>query len=216
MQGASKPQLAEWLERALRRPLKFTHIGYAPNSKGPLWELHFLATVSLIAFLLLYLFLYPIVAPVVTMTLPVAEILFAIAICVCFLLGARQTRSHWKMEKAGVFFSLLFLALLGSFVYLLVSDILHQNVKLERSFPVLASVTVILIFMQWGINGASFFFDRYRVPVLTSAVAFIFLPKLALSYAAGGEWRLLGTVGADTHRRLGCRPLLRSPAGFAR
>ena len=76
-------------------------------------------------------------------------------------------------------------------MYLLVSDIIHQKVKLERSFPVLASVTVILIFTQWGINGASFFFDRYRVPVLTSAIAFIFLPKLALSYvpaASGDSW----------------------------
>ena len=191
MQGAKKPQLAEWLETALRWPLKFTHIGYAPDSGGPLWELHFLATVSLIAFLLLYLFLYPIVAPVVTTTRPAAEIIFAAAICSCFLLGARQTGSRWKMEKPGVFFSSLFLALLGSFVYLLVSDITHQTVRLERSFPVLASVTVILIFMQWGINGASFFFDRYRVPVLTLAVTFIFLPKLALSYAPaanGASW----------------------------
>jgi Patatin-like phospholipase len=191
MQGAGKPQSAEWLESALRWPLRFTHTGYAPNSAGPLWELHFLATVSLIAFVLLYLFLYPIVAPVVTTTRPAAEIVFAAAICICVLLGARRTGSRWKMEKAGVFFSSLFLALLGCFVYLLISDIIHQNVRLERSFPVLASVTVILIFMQWGINGASFFFDRYRVPVLTSAVAFIFLPKLALSYvpaAHGASW----------------------------
>jgi hypothetical protein len=191
MQGARKPQLAEWLECALRWPLKFTHIGYAPDNKGPLWELHFLATVSLIAFVLLYLFLYPIVAPVVTTTQPAAEILFAAVICIFVLLGARQRGSRWKMEKAGVFFSTLFLALLGSFVYLLVSDIIDRNVRLERSFPVLASVTVILIFVQWGINGASFFFDRYRVPVLTSAIAFIFLPKLALSYvptASGESW----------------------------
>lgn len=193
IQGASKPQLAGWLERPLRWPLQFTHTGYAPSRDGPLWELHFLATVSLIAFLLLYLFLYPIVAPVVTTTLPGAEIGFAVAIYFCVLLGARQTGCGWKMkmEKVGVFFSLLFLALLGCFVYLVVSDIIHQNVRLERSFPVLASVTVILIFMQWGINGASFFLDRYRVPVLTSAVALIFLPKLALSYAPaayGASW----------------------------
>lgn len=191
MQGARKPQLAEWLESALRRLLKVTHIGYAEDSKGPLWELHFLATVSLIAFVLLYLFLYPIVAPVVTTTRAEPEISFAVLIYTFVLFGARQRGSRWKMEKVGVFFSLLFLALLGSFVYLLVSDIVHQNVKLERSFPVLASVTVILIFTQWGINGASFFFDRYRVPVLTSAVAFIILPKLGLSYlpaANGNSW----------------------------
>jgi hypothetical protein len=64
-------------------------------------------------------------------------------------------------------------------------------VKLARSFPVLASVTVILIFMQWGINGASFLLDRYRVPVLLSAIAIVFLPKLALSFvpaADGASW----------------------------
>ncbi|HEY5330091.1 MAG TPA: hypothetical protein VIJ79_09425 [Acidobacteriaceae bacterium] len=182
IQGSSKPQLAGWLERLLRWPLKFTHMGYAPDRKGPLWELHFLTTVSLIAFLMLYLFLYPIVAPVVTTTKPGAEIAFAAVVCICVLLGARQTGSHWKMEKAGIFFSSLFLLLFGFFWYLLVSDIHNRNVRLERSFPVLASVTVILIFGQWGINGASFFLDRYRVPVLTSAIALIFLPKLALSY----------------------------------
>ena len=167
MQSASKPQLAEWLESAMRLPLKFTHIGYASSSDGPLWELHFLTSVSLIAFVLLYLFLYPIVAPVVTTTKPMAEIVFATLICFCILLGARRTGSLWQMEKAGVFFSLVFLGLLGIFLYFLVSDIHNQSVGLGRSFPVLASVTVILIFVQWGINGASFFFDRYRVPVLT-------------------------------------------------
>ena len=191
LQDASKPQLAEWLEGALHWPLKLTYTGYAPNREGPLWELHFLATVSLIAFVLLYLFLYPIVAPVVTTTHPGAEIAFAAVICACVLVGASQTR-RWKWDRAGLFFSSLFLLLLGSFVYLLVSDIVHQSVTLDRSFPVLASVTVILIFMQWGINGASFFFDRYRVPVLTSAIAFIFLPKLVLSFvpaAQGASWR---------------------------
>ncbi len=190
MQGASKPQLADWLERALRWPLKFTHIGYAPDKEGPLWELHFLATVSLIAFVLLYLFLYPIVAPVLTTTHPAAEILFAAVICACVLLGATET-GHWRIEKPGVFFSSVFLLAWGSFVYLLVSDIRHQSVILERSFPVLASVTVILIFLQWGVNGASFFFDRYRVPVLTATVAFIFLPKLVLSFVpapSGDSW----------------------------
>ena len=52
----------------------------------------------------------------------------------------------------------------------------------REKFPVLASVSVILIFVQWAINGASFFLDRYRVPVLTSAIAIIFLPKFALSF----------------------------------
>jgi hypothetical protein len=190
LQDASKPQLAEWFEGALHWPLKLTYTGYAPNREGPLWELHFLATVSLVAFALLYLFLYPIVAPVVTTTHPGAEIAFAVVICACVLVGASQTR-RWKWDTAGVFFSSLFLLLLGSFVYLLVSDIVHQSVTLDRSFPVLASVSVILIFMQWGINGASFFFDRYRVPVLTSAIAFIFLPKLVLSFvpaAQGASW----------------------------
>jgi hypothetical protein len=191
IQGSGKPQLAEWLEWLLRWPLKLSHMGYAPSSTSALWELHFLATVSLIAFMLLYLLLYPIVAPVVTTTHPTAEIIFAAAICICVLLGARCTGSRWKMEKAGVFFSLLFLAALASFVYLLFRDISSKSVLLERSFPVLASLAVIFIFMQWGINGASFFFDRYRVPVLTSAIALIFLPKLALSYApvaSGGSW----------------------------
>ncbi len=191
IQGSGKPQLAEWLEWVLRWPLKLTHMGYAPGSTAALWELHFLATVSLIAFVLLYLLLYPIVAPVVTTTHPAAEIVFAAATCICILLGARRTQSYWKMEKVGIFFSSLFLLAFGSFVYLLFSDISRKSVLLERSFPVLASLTVILIFMQWGINGASFFFDRYRVPVLTSAIALVFLPKLALSYApvaSGASW----------------------------
>ena len=180
MQQAKKPQLAAWLEAVLRWPLKFTHVGYAEDSGGPVWELHFLATVSLIAFVLLYLFLYPIVAPVVTTTAPAAEIIFALAICLCVLLGATEA-GRWKWGWPGVFFSFLFAVLMASFGYLLVSDISRHAVKLERSFPVLASVTVILIFLQWGINGASFFFDRYRIPVLTSAIALLFLPKLLLS-----------------------------------
>ena len=97
----------------LKLPLKFTQAGYAPNNQGPLWELHFLATVSLIAFLVLYLFLFLIVAPVLTTTNPWAETTLAVAIFFGVLLGSRESGSLWRMEKPGIFFSIIFVVLLG-------------------------------------------------------------------------------------------------------
>jgi hypothetical protein len=45
------------------------------------------------------------------------------------------------------------------------------------AFPTLASILVMVTFGLWFLAGASFFFDRYRIPVLTAVLLIIFVPK---------------------------------------
>lgn len=77
---------------------------------------------------------------------------------------------------------LLLLFAVGTFVALLLADAHDNSVRLENSFPVLASVTVILVFLQWLLSGASFFFDRFRLPVFTMLLGMLVLSKVLLGW----------------------------------
>jgi hypothetical protein len=176
-QGAPQPRIAVWIAAAGRKVLGVTHSGYAATSAGPLYELHSLTTVALGAFLLLYLFLYPLIAPVVVNN-GHAEIALAVGIVIVFAFGAR-TRGG-GISTIGRSFLTLLCVLLVLFVGVLLYDCKHGSVLMQSAFPSLASILVILIFLLWLISGASFLLDRYRIPVLTLVVFSVFVSKSVL------------------------------------
>jgi hypothetical protein len=175
-QNTSQPRVAVWIEAAARKALWFTHTGYAASDQGPLWELHSLTAVSLSFFLLLYLFLYPLIAPVVVSN-GRAEAVLAVCIVLIFAYGARKRGKPGGVDYMGVLFTSITLLLLCIFLGYLFYDVSHHRVVMETAFPTIASLLVILIFFLWLFSGASFLFDRYRVPVLTIAVLVILIPK---------------------------------------
>jgi hypothetical protein len=174
---SEKPWFAQWLEWTASKLLRVTHIGYAESASKPLYELHFLAIVSLCAIILLYLFLYPLVAPVVVTKGIGADTLLALLIFLAFA-GGSITWKHRRMQLVGRTFTLIMLAGLITFYYFFLRDSASGVILMATSFPTMGSILVILIFFQWLFSGATFLMDRYRIPVLSVVLILIFLPKL--------------------------------------
>ncbi len=173
---SEKPLFAEWLEWIAERAVKLTYVGYAAKAEKPLYELHFLSIVSLAAILLLYLFLNPLIAPVVVSGGFSADTILAVIIFIGFALGAIAWKKR-HMELTGAVFTSIIFALLLLFLALNIVDARKHVTMMETSFPTLGAILVILIFFQWLFSGATFFLDRFRVPVLTVVLAIIFVPK---------------------------------------
>jgi hypothetical protein len=179
LQHAPRPKLASILEFPLRRLAHVTYPGFAPGPDGPLWELHFLSFVSLFGFLLLYLFLYPLTAPVpVGKDLHIGGIV-AWVISLLFIAGiaTAPTRDQGKWAGPVKFFFILLAIALATIFCLSAHQFLH-GASVERDLPVLATILIICCFTLWAFGGLAFLLDRYRIPVFTSFLVIIFLPKI--------------------------------------
>lgn len=175
-QNTHRPNYARLAEAVTGKLLHLSCEGYAASRNAEIWPLHLLSVVSLSAFLMLYFFLYPLIAPVYFSSGRL-EATIAILIYAGCVYGARTEHG---MESIGVMFTAVKTLMLFILLWLLVWDYATKDVRLETAFPVLASLLVIFIFFQWLLSGVSFFLDRYRIPVLTTLLALIFLPKLLL------------------------------------
>jgi Patatin-like phospholipase len=173
-QNAYQPNYAKLTEALTGKFLVLTCAGYAKDRDGAIWPLHLLSIVALTAFLMLYFFLYPLIAPVYFSSGRL-EAVIAILIYAGCVYGARTEKG---MESIGWMFTAVKTLIVFLLLSLLVWDYLTREVRLETAFPVLASLLVIFIFFQWFFSGVSFFLDRYRIPVLTTVLALIFLPKV--------------------------------------
>lgn len=173
---AEKPLFAEWLEWLVQRVLRLQHIGYADGREKPLYELHFLSIVSLCAIVLLYLFLNPLVSPVIVATGFSTAAILTLLVFLAFAIGALSWK-HRRMQAIGLLFTLLLLGFLLIFYGFFIADARSHATHMETSFPTMGAILVILIFFQWLFCGATFFLDRFRLPVLSVVAAFIFLPK---------------------------------------
>jgi hypothetical protein len=176
---ATRPILAHVLEHPLRVLARITYPGFAPRPEGPLWELHFLAFVSLVGFLLLYFFLYPLTAPIPREgPLRVGEII-ACVVALLFIAGVvyppNRGRSKWAMPVK-CFFVAVAVSLAAVFCFS--ASQFQRGTGNERDLPVLASIVILCTFMLWVFAGLAFLLDRYRVPVFTALLVIIFLPKL--------------------------------------
>jgi hypothetical protein len=172
-----RPILARVLERPLFLLARITYPGFAPGPKGPLWELHFLAFISLVGFLLLYFFLYPLTAPIPRAgPLRVGEIIACI-IAVLFVAGVARTPTPGKWARFVKYF-FIFMAISLAAVFCLSASQFLRWTGTERHLPVLASIVILWSFMLWVFAGLAFLLDRYRVPVLTALLLIVFFPKL--------------------------------------
>ena len=197
LDNAPRPLLAKLLERPLRYLARFTYPGFAPGPDGPLWELHFLAFVSLVGFLLLYVFLYPLTAPVPREAdLRIGKIVACI-IALLFIAGVAftPTRGHSKWATPVKYFFIA-IAVALAMTFCISASLFMRGIGTERDLPVLASIVILCSFMLWAFAGLAFLLDRYRVPVLTALLVIIFFPKLVhLTY---GEHYFLAETRINT------------------
>ena len=178
------PRLMNWVAKLTRCFLhRISCEGYAHTSNGPVWELHFLSTLSLTGVFIIYLFLYPLTSPVLRSEYSTyGQIAFCILITALFLWSIADTpvTSKWG-RPVKLLFTALALFLSFSFIAAFAFDRYTTSVRLSLASPTLASVLVLLGFLLWLLAGAAFFLDRYRFPVLTAFLLFIFVPKTAFA-----------------------------------
>ena len=152
--------------------------GYEQNPQAnSLYEAHNFAIISLSIFGGLYLLLWPLTAPVGA---PVASwiAIAALGLFIIFVLwvfwSAKPLTSGgkvahlrkiqlWNTISIGVFF------LTVLFLYLFT--------QIER-FPIFATVLILVIAVSWMLGALAFFFDRYRVPVLTLLLISLVVPRM--------------------------------------
>jgi hypothetical protein len=188
-------RLVKWVDETTELFLKkVSRPGYAATIKGPLWELHFLSTLSLVGIFILYLFLYPLTSPILRSRFATyGQILLCAAVTVVFVAAIADTSykslvtgkpCRWGRPVKWTFI-LAALSLSILFIVMLLFDRYSHSVRLALAFPTLGSILLLLGFFLWFFAGAAFFLDRYRLPVLTVVLAFIFLPKMVAPSVGG-------------------------------
>jgi len=61
-------------------------------------------------------------------------------------------------------------------------DLVHGTVRFEMGFPTLLRAGAGE-FLRMAVCGRGVFFDRFRIPVITAVLMFVFLPKWIAPYA---------------------------------
>jgi hypothetical protein len=184
MEALPNPPVAEFVRRLLAR-LAARGEGYQRAGEGPpqLHSGHGIALFLFFGYLVLYVGLMGITSP---QPLPIVErltqLLVAAVLVVAGLsywLGLRSRSEQGDRRPAAPglrWYRFLSRAAVG--VQLLFAALILYQPRSERSFPVLASVFVLLTFATLAFAGLAFWADRYRIPVLTLAFVLVTITNL--------------------------------------
>ncbi len=171
-----------WLARVLNTP------GYV-GPEGHFHEGHVFSALAGLVFFGIYLLLWPMTAPVPAFRAS----LFALGLLA--LVAASLVWLFWKDNSAARIKALRRWKIgLTSAVAAFVASVtlLYLLTHAER-FPVLATILIVATALCWALCGISFFFDRYRLPVLSVVMVLTIAPRLVhldrtVSWADGMAW----------------------------
>jgi hypothetical protein len=185
------------------------------TTAGQLYEGHFFSLIAAVGFYSLYWVLWPITAPVLAPFAAAAAMtaygLGALLIFVMVLFAKSRAGEGMKLA--------IWKAILGALVLGFTSalPLIYYRSDTEH-FPILASVLILVISATWTFGGIAFFADRYRIPVLTTFIVFMVLPRVVpgfdgkpltgaqeehyLSYISGAPQSSLPTPGQVLDTRL--------------
>lgn len=152
--------------------------GYEKNPGATsLYEAHNFAIISLTIFGGLYFLLWPLTAPVgapVASWIAIAA-LGAFVAFVLFVFWSAEPRTAdgrvVHLRKIQIWNTITVV------VFFLTVLFLYLFTQIER-FPIFATVLILVIAVSWMLGALAFFFDRYRVPVLTLLLVSLVLPRM--------------------------------------
>ena len=160
---------------------------YCKTGILPLLPGHALSIVLAFIWLLIYVGLLPFTAPV---PLPRAAMALAILFTalaglwlLAFALSRNAAPSSRKHIVAGRIVAYGVPILLLTYLpasYAAVRNIWPFVYREIPVFPSIAAILMLLIISCWILNGLAFFFDRFRMPVLTTAAVLLFVSHLAV------------------------------------
>ena len=152
--------------------------GYEKSPKADsLYEAHNFAIISLSIFGGLYLLLWPLTAPVgapVASWIAIAALGTFIAFVLYVFWSAEPGTASGKvahLRKIQIWNTITIV------VFFLTVLFLYLFTQIER-FPIFATVLILVIAVSWMLGALAFFFDRYRVPVLTLLLVSLVVPRM--------------------------------------
>lgn len=178
-------------------PLSFSWVrllfqvpGYRWAPDGDLYECHYFSLLAAFSFYLLFWVLWPMTAPVPVPSWSWSFTFLYLAFGLLLIILALTARSAPATAKAlrgwKVFFTIA-VVLFGVAV-----PLLYKYEDAER-FPVLALVLILVISASWTVGALAFFADRYRVPVLTTILVALAIPRI-FHWDGGREEHYLSTA----------------------
>ena len=162
--------------RALRQFL-IDRSGYGFPGTNSFYEAHNFTAISIVMFGGLYLLIWPLTAPVIA---PVASwiAIGALGVFIAFVLTvfwtatpAQVNGQTRKLTRIRIWITLTIVAFFGTVVWLFCFT------AVER-FPIFATVLILAIALGWILGAVAFFFDRYRVPVITLLLVAMVIPRM--------------------------------------
>jgi hypothetical protein len=152
--------------------------GYEKNPNATsLYEAHNFAIISLVIFGGLYLLLWPLTAPVgapVASWIAIAALGAFIAFVLFVFWSAKPMATSGKvahLRKIQIWNTVTII------IFFLTVLFLYLFTQIER-FPIFATVLILVIAVSWMLGALAFFFDRYRVPVLTLLLVSLVVPRM--------------------------------------
>jgi hypothetical protein len=171
--------------------------GYGDPGRG-IFELHSghaFAFLTLGFLAAIYLAFWDFTAPVeLAKVRLLARIIFVVAALLWAFLSLRIRRALKQPDKVRYVVRMLVLFSPLLFVVSLPFGIDNH----PFAMPVLGFVTVLVTFVSWGLSGMAFFFDRFRIPVLTSVLVILFAGNLVFGKWAGTDEHYITSFPAPT------------------
>ncbi len=188
------------LDRSLRGTVRFFSkssdlAGYL-QPDGQLYEAHQFSLFAAITFAGLYFTIWPLTAPVPAFRSSI------VALVVSALAIIAIDSIFWSAQKGGArLFRWKILLISGITGLWILFVLLYVSCSAER-FPILALILIMAMALGWGLAGIAFFFDRYRLPVLSAVILLMILPRLpippVLPWTGEREEHYFSTVPART------------------
>jgi len=156
-----------WLAGLLNTP------GYA-GPEGHIYEGHVFSALAAFIFFGIYLLLWPMTAPVPTFRWSLFALVF-----LAFVAGV-LVWLLWKDDSAARVQALRYwkIGLTTAVVAFVASIALLYFLTNAERFPILATTLIVAMALCWALCGISFFFDRYRLPVITAVLVITIAPRL--------------------------------------
>lgn len=173
----------DWVKRLFQVP------GYRWAPDGDLYECHYFSLLAACSFYLLFWVLWPITAPVPVpgwaMIFVILYLVFGLAV-IALVLTAKAAQGTAAVLWGWKAFLTITILAIGFSV-----PLLYHLEDAER-FPTLALILILVVSSSWTLGAVAFFADRYRVPVLTTILVLLAIPRI-FHWDAGREEHYLST-----------------------
>jgi hypothetical protein len=189
LEAASSWLKASPLSRWLRRLAGLLHTPGYVGPEGHIYEGHVFSALAAFVFLGIYLLLWPLAAPVPVFrwSLAALGLLGLVAAVLVWFLWKDNSPARIKALRVWK------IGLTGAVVAFVAAIALLYFLTNAERFPILATLLIVAMALCWALCGISFFFDRYRLPVVTVVLVLTIAPRLmhwdrTISWDKGPVW----------------------------